>query len=463
MSTSMTINKKIIGFIFGISAAITINLLPLRGISPQGKMSLGLTMMTVLFWAFQTVQSGYASGLYLVLLIIFKVAEPSVVFSPFYSSTIYLVIGAYLIASAVKSSGLGERIAYAFIIKFVHSYKSIIYSIFMLTFILSIIIPHPWPRAFIIMSVMDVVIKSANISKEDRAKIGFSVFAAAVPVSMIFLTGDSVLNPLTVQASGESIGYIQWFIFMGPPNIIASILTCILILILFKPTQEIKINKDEINKKLFNLGRLSNTEKRTVVWLTIAVVLWMTDFIHGIEIGWVTFFIAMLMSFPVIGEVLSPKQWQEVPINVLLFLGAAMAISKVGSVTGMNGWIAETILPSYFPDNPYYLAVIIATISVILHMVLGSVVAVLGIAVPALLIFTSSMGISPVATTLLVCTSISIHYILPFHHLDVLVGLGEENGHYGQEEVIRLGTALTVVVFIVVIFEVFYWKLIGLL
>lgn len=458
----MTKNKRIVGFIFGILAAITINLLPLRGISPQGKMSLGLTLMTVLFWTFQTVQSGYASGLYLVLLIIFKVAEPSVVFSPFLSSTIYLVIGAYLIASAVKLSGLGERIAYAFIIKFVHSYKSIIYSIFMLTFILSIIIPHPWPRAFIIMSVMDVVIKSANIASGDKSKIGFAVFAAAVPISMIFLTGDSVINPLTVQASGESISYIQWFIFMGPPNIIASILTCALILILFKPTSEVKINKAEIKNKLITLGALSKIEKRTVVWLIIAVVLWMTDFIHGIEIGWITFLIAMLMSFPVIGAVLSPKQWQEVPINVLLFLGAAMAISKVGSVTGMNQWIAETVLPSYVPSNPYLLAIIIASISIILHMILGSVVAVLGIAVPALLIFTLPIGINPVVTTLLVCTSISTHYILPFHHLNLLVGLGDENGYYGQEEVIRLGIPLTLVVFIVVIFEVFYWKLIGL-
>lgn len=463
MSTSVAKNKRLIFLILGILTAVTINILPLRGISPQGKMSLGLTLMTVVFWAFQIVQSGYTSGLYLVLLVVFKVAEPSVVFSPFFGSTIYLVIGAYLIASAVKSSGLGERIAYAFIIKFVRSYKSIIYSIFLLTFILSVIIPHPWPRAFIIMSVIDVVIKSAKIPKKDRAKIGFSVFASAVPLSMIFLTGDSVINPLAVQASGEAISYIQWLVYMGPPNIIASILTCILILLLFKPTQEIKINIDEINEKLVGLGQLSNTEKRTAVWLAAAVVLWVTDFIHGIEIGWVTFLISMLMSFPVIGEVLSPKQWQEVPINVLLFLGAAMAISKVGSATGMNGWIAETVLPSYVPDNPYLLAVIIAAISIILHMILGSVVAVLGIAVPALLIFTSPKGISPVATTLLVCTSISIHYILPFHHLNLLVGLGDENGYYGQEEVIRLGTALTAVVFIVVMFEVFYWKLIGLL
>lgn len=179
-------NKRLFGLISGVLVAVIINLLPLEGLPPKGKMCLGLTLMTVIFWAFQIVQSGYSSGLYLALLIIFQVAEPAVVFSPWLGSTMYLVIGAYLIASAVKSSGLGERIAYNFILKFVNTYKSIIISIFALTFILSILIPHPWPRAFIIMSVMAVVIKSANIPKEDSIKIGFSVFAAAVPVSMIF-------------------------------------------------------------------------------------------------------------------------------------------------------------------------------------------------------------------------------------------------------------------------------------
>ena len=145
-------NKRLFGLILGISAAVIINLLPLKGLSYQGKMCLGLTLMTVVFWALQIVQSGYASGLYLALLIIFHVAEPSVVFSPWLGSTMYLVIGAYLIASSVKSSGLGERIAYKFILKYVNSYKSIIISIFALTVMLSILIPHPWPRAFLIMS-----------------------------------------------------------------------------------------------------------------------------------------------------------------------------------------------------------------------------------------------------------------------------------------------------------------------
>ncbi|MBP7222949.1 MAG: anion permease [Sedimentibacter sp.] len=456
-------NKRLSGFFLGIFLAIIIYFLPLNGLSSQGKICLALTLMTVVFWAFQIVQTGYSSGLYLMLLIIFKAAEPEVVLSPWLGSTMYLVIGAYLIASAVKSSGLGERIAYNFILRFVNDYKSVIISIFFLTFILSIIIPHPWPRAFIIMSVISVVIKSAKMPKEDSIKVGFTVFASAVPVSMIFLTGDSLINSLAVQSSKTSVSWLQWLIYMGPPMLIASLITCILILILFKPSKEIKINKEEIKEELDSLGALTNIEKRTAAWLMIAVVLWLTDSVHGIDIGWITLLIAMLMSFPGIGDILGRKQWADVPIHVLIFLNAAMAIGKVGGATGMNSWIAQTVLPSSVPSNLYLLAIVTALISMGIHMLIGSVVAVISIAIPALVIYTESLNISPLAVTLLVYSSVGIHYILPFHHLDVLVGQGEENGMYGQKEVMRLGIPLTIVVLVVVLFEISYWKIIGLL
>ncbi len=455
--------KKKLGLLIGIAIAAALAIFPVNGLTYEGRMTLGLTLMTVVFWAFQIAQSGYTSGLYLGLLIVTGCAPSGTVFASWTGPTMYLVIGAYLIAGAVKSSGLGERIAYAFIIKFVDSYSSIIISSFVLTFILSILIPHPWPRAFLIMSVMSVVIRSADLPKEDSVKIGFSVFAASVPVSLIFLTGDSVINPLAVQASGMQVGWFDWLKYMGVPAIAASILTCILILVLFKPSKKVTMNKDEIRAKLSAMGKLKLIEKRTLVWLAIAVTFWMTDSVHGVNIGWVTLIIAMMMSLPVVGEVLTPKSWSEVPVHVLLFLTAAMAIGKVGGATGMNAWIADTILPSSVPANPFVLAALIAAISIVIHMVLGSVIAVMGVAIPALLAFTQPMGINPLIPTFLVYTAIAVHYIFPFQHLNMLVGQGEENGMYSQKETMKLGIPLTAAVFLITVaIEVPWWMLLGL-
>ena len=457
-------NKPVIGFIIGIVVALAIGFSDIAGLSLQGKICMALSFMTVIWWGFQIAQPGYTSGVYLVLLTIFQVAKPQLIFSTWTMSMMWIIIGAYLIAGAVKESGLGERISYMFIDKFVTNFRSIITAIFSLTFILSLLIPHPWPRAFIIMSVMAVVIKSANIPKEDAVKIGFTVFASSVPVSLIFLTGDAMISPLAIQSSGVPLGWMGWFKLMGPPAIVGSILCYFLILVLFKPTQEISINKDEIRAKLANLGPMKGKEKRTAFWVAVAIILWMTDTLHGIDIGWVTLLVAMMMAMPKIGGVLTPASWGGVPLHVLVFLTAAVAIGRVGGATGMNAWIAHTVLPSSVPANPFVLAAFITAVSILIHMILGSVIAVMGIVIPAMLVFTSQMsGVSPLVPALLAYTAVASHYVFPFQHLNMLVGQGEDNGMYGQKECIRLGIPYIIVVFIMTcLVEVPWWKICGL-
>lgn len=456
--------KRQIGFIAGILVAVIILNIDLNGISPEGKKCLALSLMTVIFWATKVTNAGYSSILFLVSLVVLKVAPPNDVFSLWTTSTIYLVIGAYLISDAVNRSGLGERIAYMFILKYVNSFKSIIISSFVLQIILGLLIPHPWPRAFLVLSVMHVVIKSANLEKKDAAIIGFTVFAASVPTAMIFLTADSTINIIAVTFSGQDLGWLGWLYQMGVPALAASALTCILILLLFKPSKEFSIDKSIIQKKLSALGSMTSLEKRTIIWVVIAIAFWMTDSLHGIDLGWVTIIVAIMMSMPVIGNVLTAESWKTVPIDTLLFLTAALAIGKVGGVTGMNSWIASVILPSQMPSNIFVLALLIVTVSIALHMVLGSVMAVMGIATPAFLGYFASSSLNPLVPVLLVYTSVAFHYILPYQHMTMLIGLGDDFGMYDDSYVIKMGIPLTAAVYITVLLvQIPWWYITGLL
>lgn len=209
---------------------------------------------------------------------------------------------------------------------------------------------------------------------------------------------------------------------------------------------------------------MKGKEKRTAFWVAVAIILWMTDTLHGIDIGWVTLLVAMMMAMPKIGGVLTPASWGGVPLHVLVFLTAAVAIGRVGGATGMNAWIAHTVLPSSVPANPFVLAAFITAVSILIHMILGSVIAVMGIVIPAMLVFTSQMsGVSPLVPALLAYTAVASHYVFPFQHLNMLVGQGEDNGMYGQKECIRLGIPYIIVVFIMTcLVEVPWWKICGL-
>lgn len=474
--------KREIGFVLGVLVFLLVKFLPLGNLSSTveltvgGQTCLALTLATVVFWACGVAQPGFVGLLYCALLILFQVctddtgtaslsATVASTFSSWTKATMWLVIGAYLIASAVKESGLGERIAYAFMLRFVRDIKSLIVSIFALTFILSLLIPHPFPRAFLILAVVSVIASSAGYSDEDKGKLGFLVFAAAAPGSMFFLTGDSTLNPLVAQYSAEAGGaspsFADWFLYMSVPMLVALLCTMVLGLILFKPSRELVYDRDEVLAKQAALGKLSAKEIRTIIWLVIAIVLWLT--VSGDYIGWVTLLIGVCLSVPVIGEVLTPASWNAVDIKSLMFLTAAMAVGSVGGATGMNAWIAAVVLPSAVPENIFLFALLVAALSIVIHMFMGSVMAVLGVCVPAFISFAAGSSVTPLAVALLVFTSINIHYILPFHNLPILIGEGKDAGGYTSKEAMRMGIPLTVVVFVVVLVEAAWFHLFGLM
>lgn len=457
----MNITKREIGFLAGIAVALIVWFAPLPGIEGNAKLMLAFTLMTVVWWALQIAQNGYTAGVLLALMCIFQLDEPAEIFYAWTGTTMWLVIGAYLIANAVKTSGLGERIAYSYMLRFVTGFRSIIIGIFALTAILSLLIPHPWPRAFLIMAVMAVIIQSSGISKADAVKIGFAVFAASVPCSLIFITGDAVINPLAASYAGGA-DFVTWLKVMGVPAIIMSIITLILFLALYRPERDYSIDKDAIRGKLADMGKMSGVEVKTIVWVLIAIVLWFTEFIHGIDIGWVTFAVGMLMSMPIIGDLNAAKDWSAVPIHVLVFLTAAMAIGHVGADTGMNAWIAS-FMPTSVPDNMFIIAAIIVALSFAVHMLLGSVIAVMGVAVPAILAFAQPLGIDPMVATMICYMAVAAHYLFPFQHLNTLVGASPDTGNYTQKETLKLGIALIPVLFLMGWVMVGWFGVIGML
>ena len=475
------LTKRYIGFFLAIVVFLLIKfVLPLDSLgsvtlSEGGKNCLALSLGAVVMWACGVAQPGYTGILYCALLVLMQVvpdadgvpsmaATVAVAFGAWTKGTMWIVVGAYLIAGAVKDSGLGQRIAYAFMLKFVKSAKSLILSIFALTFVLALLIPHPFPRAFLILAVVSVIAESAGYGEDDRGKLGFLIFAAAVPCSMFFMTGDSTLNPLVASYGangGAAIGFIDWFIYMSVPMVVATLCTIILALALFKPSKELVYDREEVLAKQAALGKLSEKEIRTIVWLVIAIALWLT--VSGDYLAWVTLVIGVLMAMPVIGEVLTPASWGSVDIKTLMFLTSAMAIGSLGGATGMNAWIADVVLPSTVPANPYLFALLVCALTMIIHMFMGSVMAGLGICVPAFLTFIQGTSVSPIAVALIVFTAINLHYILPFHNLAILVGEGKDAGGYTSKEAMKMGIPLTVVTFLVVLVEAFWFSTLGLM
>ena len=462
----------------GLAAGAAILFAPLAGLASEGRRGLACTVVAVVWWAARVMPPGYTALGLLVALTVGQVAPAGVVFGMFVSPLLYLVVGGYLLAAAVTSSGLGRRIAYAWLSRWVTGYRSLIISCYVLTFLLSFLIPQPWPRAFLLMGVMAVVVGAAGLSREHGAAVGLAVFAGSAPVSMILLTGDSAINVLATSQPGiDALGWLGWLRLMGVPGVAASVLCCALQLWLFPGPASFRLDREQVRRESAALGALAPAEARTLGLLAVATVGWLTGPLHGLHPGWVTVLAALGLALPGVGGVLGPTHWRQVPLETLIFLAAAVALGRTGGPpeldpvtglnvggTGLNAWLAFQLLPATVPANPFVLAALLAGIAMLLHLALGSVVAAMSIATPALVAFTAPAGINPLVPALITYTAVACHWLLPFHHMNVLVGLGEGNGGYTQREVLRLGLPMTAVVFVVVVaVEVPWWMWLGLL
>jgi anion transporter len=457
-------SKSLIGFLLSIAVAVAIWFAPLPGLSVAGQKTLAVTLFTVIWWIFNVVPPAFSTLLMLLGYLLLGLATSEDVFHIWTTPLMWLIIASFLIAAAVTKSGLAERVATLFIIRYASSYRNLIILTYVLGFVLSFLIPHPFPRALLLMSLMRFVIQKSGMNAVDAASVGLSVFVSTTATSTILLTGDSTLNIATVGFSGLSLGWLDWPKYMAVPGILASLLMMTLHLALFRQTGPVHIDRSALLMEQQKQGPMTRVEKITLAWIVLALLLWSTDFLHGVDSAWVALLVVVGLSLPKIGGVLDTKDLST-GINwpILFFVMGAMAIGTVGKSTGLAEWLAATLMPAVPPQNPYLFALLVGGATMLIHMILGSALACMSIVAPPMVHYAASAGWSPLFPALLVYTAVAIHYVFPFQQVIILLGQGETGG-YSTRHVLRYGLPLTIIALIVLIpIEVTWWAILGLI
>jgi anion transporter len=458
-------DRRLVGILLSLLVAGVLWFVPLPGgLSPAGRKTLVVTLFTVTWWIFNVVPPAYATLIMLLGYLLLGLAGPDVVFHLWTTPLMWLILGAFLIAAAVTKSGLARRVAYFFTIRFASSYRSLIALTYVLGFVLSFLIPHPFPRALLMMSLMREITRKAGVNTADAASLGFSVFVAITATSTILLTGDSTLNIATVGFSGLNVGWLDWIRLMAVPGLVASLLMMGLHMLLFPQTGPVVIDRAALELEQKQLGPMSRAEIITLAWVAAALLLWATDSIHHIDPAWVALAAVVGLSLPGVGDVLDASDIST-GINwpIIFFVVGALAIGTVGKATGMADWLAHVLMPAVPPANPYAFAALVGGVTMLVHMVLGSALACMSIVSPPLVHYAAGAGWNPLVPALMVYTAVAIHYIFPFQQVTILLGQGETGG-YTARHVLKYGLPLTVIVLVVIVLvEVAWWQAIGLI
>ena len=198
-------------------------------------------------------------------------------------------------------------------------------------------------------------------------------------------------------------------------------------------------------------------------WLNLSIVgatilIWALEKYHPIPSAGVIL-IGTLLLFG--RRILSIKDLKAIEWQLMVFLTATFSIGAAMTGSGVAGIIFGRLSVIFPQDFSILMILAVVAAAMVIHMMLGSVVTTMSVAIPGIAIATS--GIMPeIALPLLVFISIVAHFFLPFHNVHLVIGEGY--GFFSSDTVTGFGIYMTFVTIVsILVFYLPWWRIVGIL
>ena len=342
--------KKLI--VAGIAIlAIILAFFPASFMTPDQARTLGLVLVTLSLWATGLVPPYLASLLFFVIALVLKLAPPDVVFSGFHSAAMWLIFSGLLVAAAIKSSGLSEKIGSALLGRFSGSYVFLISGIFAISIVLSFVMPSSLGRFFLLWPIAAALADGLGFEKGTTGRTAIAIavtFGCHIPGFALLPSNvpNLVLAGAAQTIYGIDLTYASYMALHFPIlGLLKSIIMVVLIVRIFPDTPRPKSDGGKAEVASRPLGW---RQWYVVVILITTLAFWMTDTLHGINPAWVGIAASIALLWPGVGPVGPAEFDKHVNFSVLLFMGGFLALGAVVNFTGLGIVIAhgmERFLP----------------------------------------------------------------------------------------------------------------------
>lgn len=260
---------------------------------------------------------------------------------------IWLIVIAFMIASAFAKTGLGKRIALLLLSRFGQSTLRSAYCLAVADFILAPATPSNTARAAIVAPIADALAKTIN--KDDR-KLGQFLLssvsamndASAVAFSTGF-AGNLALVGIAATLAGLSVGFTDWLSYLLLPALgLLLLMPWVLYLVIRPATRETPDAPRFARSELAMMGPLSKGEKGLLAVFIGLVVLWVGGKSLNLDATAVAFLgLAALLLLGVLS-------WNDVKGNsaafdTLIWFSVLMGMADNLKKVGFTDWLGQQL------------------------------------------------------------------------------------------------------------------------
>jgi sodium-dependent dicarboxylate transporter 2/3/5 len=369
-----------------------------------------------------------------------------------------------------SQTGLTKRMAYRMLVLVGERTSMIYLGCFTITALLTLIMAHTAVAATIYPLLM--AIYALYTDEEKPTKFGKGLF-----IGMAFVAGaGSIITLLGAARGAVAIGFFKDIVgreitffelsyYMLPVGVTMTALLWGYCMVMFKPEQRSIPGLRDRAKTLYErLGPMSRNEILALVIVLSAIALMslrsvapFDQFLAPIDKSAIIL-VATILFF-VVG-ILTVKDLEEVPWNIILLFGGAMSIGFCLWETGAAEWMAIQWL-ALFKAAPWFVFVMGTTFFVLIMTNLIMNVAAIAISLPVALVIAPYLGVAPEVILFSALVAAGMPFLL-------LVGaapnaIAYESRQFTSGEFFMAGVPASVLLMIVTgIFVWLIWPLMGM-
>jgi len=395
----------------------------------QGKAALALFLLAATWWVFEVVPigvTGIAIGVIQVLFLIRpskvvvqvsggaaapgdvvsgivaeELSTAKVAFGDFMDPSVWFIIGSITFGMVFSKTGLTKRMAYRMLVMVGERTSMIYLGCFVITAALTLIMAHTAVAATIYPLLMAIY---ALYTEDERpTRFGKGLF-----IGMAFVAGaGSIITLLGAARGAVAIGFYKEIVgreitffeltyYMAPVGCTMVLLLWLYCMIVFRPEKRTIPGLRERAKTLYaRLGPISRTEILSLgIVLSAIAVMSMRSFVPLLEPinKSAVILVATILFF--VFRILSIRDLEDVPWNIVLLFGGAMSIGFCLWETGAARWLAVKWLV-LFQNAPWLVFVMGTTAFVLVMTNLIMNVAAIAISLPVALVLAPYLGVAP--------------------------------------------------------------------
>lgn len=390
----------------------------------------------------------------------------SVAFAGFLTPSWVLALGALVLAAAIVRSGLLYRLALTLLRTFPSTHTGQVLALVLGGVAVTPLLPLATARVATVASLSRELAREMGYAPRSHAgaAFGFAGLVGHGSFSSVFLTGLAMnffVVELLPAADRVRFGWLGWLGAAIPAGIVILGGGLAALLWLFPPETRATKSPEVLRRQEQALGPLSRGERVTLVALAVLLLGLMLQPLHGIEPSWIAVS-TIVLCFA--GTGLDRDGFRTgVDWGYVVFFGLLLGTGGVLQRVGLDRWIASVLAPvAGAISAPVALVAAIALVVFAVRILVPRIPATLLLAlvfVPA----APQLGLSPWVAGFVVLMAANTWLHPSQSDFLALIRGPKHDELFSEQDGIRMGVAITVVMLVALVVSVPYWQAIGVL